>query len=53
VLALQTGKPLKRIPQDIVAATARQTSRGDSPGAKRHFAALKRILDRHEPDYAT
>ena len=52
VYALQTGRPLKRIPQDIVAATARQTSRGDSPGAVRHFGALKRILDRHEPDYA-
>ena len=52
VLALQTGKPLKRVPQDIVAATARVSSRGDSRGAQMHFAALKRILDRHEPDYA-
>lgn len=51
VLALQTGRPLKRIPQDIVAMTARQSGRGTSPGAQRHFAALKRILDRHEPDY--
>jgi ribulose-5-phosphate 4-epimerase/fuculose-1-phosphate aldolase len=52
VYALQTGQPLKRIPQDIVAHTASQTSRGTSPGAVRHFASLKRILDRHEPDYA-
>lgn len=52
VYALQTGQPLKRIPQDIVAMTASQSSRGTSPGAIRHFASLKRILDRHEPDYA-
>jgi len=53
VLAMQTGRPLKRVPQDVVALTAAQMNRGtgERTGPMRHFAALKRILDRHEPDY--
>ena len=54
VLAFSTGQPLKRVPQDVAAATARQMGRngGEREGAKTHFAALKRILDREQPDYA-
>ncbi len=54
VLALSTGQPLKRVPQDVAAATARQMGRnsGEREGAHTHFAALKRILDREQPDYA-
>ena len=53
VLALSTGQPLKRVPQDVVAQTARQMGRtGERKGAQTHFAALKRILDREQPDYA-
>ncbi len=54
VLALSTGQPLKRVPQDIVAKTASQMNRqsGGREGAHAHFAALKRILDREQPDYA-
>ncbi|MBN35283.1 MAG: hypothetical protein CMM46_11020 [Rhodospirillaceae bacterium] len=56
VYALQTGQPLKRVPQDVVASTAGQMNRGRSEprdGALHHFASIRRILDRHEPDYAT
>ena len=54
VLALSTGQPLKRVPQDVAAATARQMGRnsGEREGAHTHFAALKRILDREQPGYA-
>lgn len=53
VLALSTGQPLKRVPQDVVAQTARQMDRGGArENARHHFAALKRILDREQQDYA-
>ena len=52
VYAYHTGQPIKRVPQDIVARTAAQMNRGGvREGATHHFAALRRILDRHEPDY--
>jgi hypothetical protein len=52
-----TGQPLKKLPEPVVQKT-RQEMRGNSfyfglSPAQRHFAALKRILDRKEPDYAT
>ena len=51
-----TGQPLKKLPEPVVEKTKR-TIGGDSlynPGpAQRHFDALKRILDRKEPDYAS
>ena len=49
---------LKKLPEPVVEKTKRRNARNDhfyaglSP-AQRHFAALKRILDRNEPDYAT
>src|ERR1700740_1494717 len=57
IYAMWTGQPLKKLPEPVVAKT-KQEMRGNtyylglSP-AQRHFAALKRILDRKEPDYAT
>jgi len=52
VLAMQTGQTLKRVPQDICARTAQQMNRGGPrESAHMHFASLRRILDRHEPDY--
>lgn len=50
VLALSTGKPLRRLPEGVIAHTASQIE-GERPGAQDHFAALKRVLDREEPDY--
>jgi ribulose-5-phosphate 4-epimerase/fuculose-1-phosphate aldolase len=50
VLALSTGKPLRKLPDDVVALTVEQT-KGERRGAPGHFDALKRVLDRDEPDY--
>jgi ribulose-5-phosphate 4-epimerase/fuculose-1-phosphate aldolase len=54
--AMWTGRPLKEVPSHIVARTLRQyadsPSYGGKPACDHHFAALKRLLDRSEPDYA-
>jgi ribulose-5-phosphate 4-epimerase/fuculose-1-phosphate aldolase len=54
--AMWTGRPLKEVPAHIVARTLRQyadsPSYGGKPACDYHFAALKRLLDRSEPDYA-
>ena len=54
--AMWTGRPLKEVPAHIVARTLRQyadsPSYGGKPACDHHFAALKRLLDRGEPDYA-
>ena len=56
VYAMWTGQPLKTLPEVVVEKTKRDIGGGDrydpSP-AQRHFDALKRMLDRKEPDYAT
>jgi ribulose-5-phosphate 4-epimerase/fuculose-1-phosphate aldolase len=54
VLALSTGRPLQPIPNDIIVQTAEQQhllEPGNIPIHEHHFAALKRLLDRREPDY--
>ncbi|MBM3584385.1 MAG: aldolase [Alphaproteobacteria bacterium] len=50
VLALSTGRPLKVLPERQVARVAAQMQAG---GHERdtHFEALKRLLDRSQPDY--
>ncbi len=50
VLALSTGKKLKKMPEEVARKTAEQWRQCWEP--ETHFAALKRILDREEPDYA-
>jgi hypothetical protein len=50
-----TGQPLKKLPDPVVEKTKTQITgasfyTGLTP-AERHFEALKRILDRQEPDY--
>jgi len=50
VLAMSTGRPLKRVPDELARRVAQQIEQEDN--SERHFAALKRILDREEPDYA-
>ena len=55
VLALSTGRRRESIPDEIVARTVDQMRvlvPGNLPIHERHFAALKRMLDRREPDYA-
>jgi ribulose-5-phosphate 4-epimerase/fuculose-1-phosphate aldolase len=55
VLALSTGRTLRRIPDEVVAATAAQIKSGSKvDGIERHdlhFDALKRMLDRLDADY--
>jgi ribulose-5-phosphate 4-epimerase/fuculose-1-phosphate aldolase len=57
ILALSTGRKLRRIPDAVLRRTVAQFAAcGDVGGKPRpllHFEALKRQLDRHEPDYAT
>ena len=57
IYAMWTGQPLKKMPdaggredQARPMAARPATIR---PPSQRHFDALKRILDRKEPDYAT
>jgi ribulose-5-phosphate 4-epimerase/fuculose-1-phosphate aldolase len=55
ILAMSTGKNLKRIKSEVVESTRAQfSSPGLPPGQNAydiHFAALKRRLDRQQPDY--
>ena len=55
VLAQSTGRPLRPIPDRVVqafmAAMAANADAVDQP--RKHLEALKRILDREAPDYAT
>src|SRR6201997_3136570 len=56
IYAMWTGQRLKKLPDPVVDRTKRDIGGGSryNPGpAQRHFDALKRILDRKEPDYAT
>src|SRR5258706_3430322 len=57
VYAMWTGQPLKQLPAAVVEKTKRDiggTSLYEGPTpAQRHFDALKRILDRKEPDYVS
>src|ERR1700685_4016823 len=57
IYAMWTGQRLKELPKAVVEKTQRDIGgsrfyEGPTP-AQRHFNALKRILDRSEPDYAT
>ena len=57
IYAMWTGQPLKKLPDAVVEKTKRDiggSSMFEGPSApQRHFDALKRMLDRKEPDYAT
>jgi ribulose-5-phosphate 4-epimerase/fuculose-1-phosphate aldolase len=50
VLAMSTGRPLKRVTDEVAKSTFGNCDMATP--AKQHFAALKRLLDRDEPDYA-
>ena len=52
VLAMSTGRPLKPIAPEAAARAVRQIAGLDAIDATGvHFAALRRILDREQPDY--
>lgn len=54
--AMWTGRQLRYIPQPVIDASLREFTAGHDlyggkPACDWHFAALKRLLDRKEPDY--
>lgn len=54
VIAMSTGRPLKRIPDAtaaVVADSINNLTSGASANIERHFAAQKRLLDRDGADY--
>jgi ribulose-5-phosphate 4-epimerase/fuculose-1-phosphate aldolase len=56
IYAMWTGQKLKQLPEAVIEKTKRDIGgtrfyEGPTP-AQRHFDALKRMLDRNEPDYA-
>jgi ribulose-5-phosphate 4-epimerase/fuculose-1-phosphate aldolase len=52
VLARGSGRKLRPVRPEVLAATHRQLA-ADAPAyAEAHFGALKRLLDRQEPDYS-
>jgi ribulose-5-phosphate 4-epimerase/fuculose-1-phosphate aldolase len=57
LLALSSGRALRRLPEAVVRATSAQFASSERVGGQErtvlHFAALKRLLDRTEPDYAS
>ena len=52
VLAMSTGRPLKRVGHNTAAATFDPEQREHQVYGEAHFAALKRVLDAEEPGYA-
>ena len=50
VMAMGTGRPLRMVPERVVMKTGTQMAE-ESQQAALHFAALKRLLDRHEPGW--
>jgi len=52
VLAQSTGLPLRIVPAAICEKVVRQLD-GSSEQARLHFEAVKRILEREDPEYAT
>ena len=52
VLARSMGGPLRKVRTEVVADTYRLLLADAPKYAGAHFAALKRILDREEPDYS-
>src|SRR4051812_41495086 len=52
VLAWSTGKPLRPVAEEVAKKTYAMLLEQTALYAEAHFDALKRILDREEPDYA-
>ena len=53
VLARATGLPFRKVRPEVVRETCRMILADTPKYAGAHFAALKRILDREEPGYAS
>ena len=53
ITAMSSGRPLKRIPQQVAEYTHAQMQGDRDDQSSRHFMEIRRILDKEEPDYAT
>ena len=53
ITAMSSGRPLKRIPQEVAEYTHAQMQGDRDDQSSRHFMEIRRILDKEEPDYAT
>lgn len=51
-LAMATGRPLKAVPEEVVARTAAQMRGEDATSARLHLESIKRILAKAEPDFS-
>ncbi len=51
MIARATGGPLRTVPDEVRRSVRRQFAEERPRLAERHFSALKRILDREEPEY--
>ncbi len=51
VIARSTGLPLRRLPDDVIERTKLQFAQSNTDSAPLHFEALKRVLDKDEPEY--
>ncbi len=55
LLAMSSGRPLKMLPEDVIEKTYAVYRKGEKYGGRSpyhwHFDALKRILDKQQPDY--
>lgn len=51
VIARSTGLPLRKLPDEIIERTKQQFAHSNTDSAPLHFDALKRVLDKDEPDY--
>ena len=52
IMAMSTGRPLREMSDEVARRTSEQWHGEAWDGGEMHFSALKRILDREEPDYA-
>ena len=52
VLAMSTGLPLKHVPDDVARLTAQQYADDRQLSGDKFLVAIRRILDREEPEYA-
>jgi ribulose-5-phosphate 4-epimerase/fuculose-1-phosphate aldolase len=50
--AMSSGRALKAIEPEVLLRTARQMGEEDAESARLHLESVKRILARHEPDFA-
>jgi ribulose-5-phosphate 4-epimerase/fuculose-1-phosphate aldolase len=52
MLAMSAGQPLQRVADEVAASLASQVPVFDAY-AEKHLTAIKRVLDRQEPDYSS